>query len=275
MRETFTIPSGDYALSAELFLPKAEPDIAYVLHGATGVPQAYYEKFADWVATQGHACLTYSYRSDGADVAALRRSKILMSDWGVHDQNAALNALIARFPTAEIRVIGHSLGGFMTMFHEQADRVASLSAVCSGPAYWRRTPIRKIGLAMSFWYILGPLSVRTRGYLDGKVLGSSGSLPSSAFAQWKRWCGNRNLHQPEWGSILPQPDLDRFRGRLNLVGVKDDYMIAPYIVRDLRRFYPKATPEFRCIAPKDIDADSIGHLSIFRPKAQAVWPKLL
>jgi predicted alpha/beta hydrolase len=270
-QQDLTISSGSYCLPARLYLPDTTPQVAYVLHPATGVPASYYAQFAAWVAAQGHAILTYDYRAD----ASPKHSRIKMSDWGIEDQNAALNCLIDHFPTAQIRVIGHSLGGFMTMFHEQAHRIASLSAVCSGPAYWKRTPFPQVIGAFGFWQILGPIATAINGYLPARLLGASAPTPPEAFHQWRIWCGNPELHRGQWGNQLPWPDLDRFNGRLNMIGVSDDWMIPPSVVADLVRFYPRAVAEFHTVTPQQAGCKSIGHMAIFRPRAAAHWPKLL
>ena len=268
MIEEFDIPSEAYSLPARLHLPE-NPKAAYVLHGATGVPRDYYAKFVEWVADQGFAILTYGYRADEGGVAG---SRITMADWGITDQNAALNALADRLPDLELRVIGHSLGGFMTMFHDRAADVRSISAVCSGPAYWKRAPWSKMASTLAFWFVLGPVLCRTLGYLPGRVLGGTEDVPAPAFAQWRRWCTNPELHRIEWGTILPTPDITAFAGRLNLVAASDDWMIPPPVVRDLADFYPAATTQFQTLEP---DASPIGHLAVFRPRNTQHWPTLL
>ena len=77
----FHIRSGKYTLPARLFTPDESCKAAYVLHCATGVPASYHGQFAQWVAEQGFAILTYDYRED-TDV---KSSKIDMADWGIHD----------------------------------------------------------------------------------------------------------------------------------------------------------------------------------------------
>ncbi|MEM7438120.1 MAG: alpha/beta hydrolase [Pseudomonadota bacterium] len=272
MVEDFSIRSGDYTLPARLYLPEGTPKRAYVLHPATGVPRDYYGKFAAWVAEQGFAILTYGYRSDGSTAQALRASTVTMKDWGVDDQNAALNTLTERFPDAEICAIGHSLGGFMTMFHDRAGDLSRLSAVCSGPAYWRRTPWPRRAGVIAFWFLMGPLLGRFTGYLPAKILGGTEDLPLTAFYQWRRWCGNRDLHMPDWGTSLPQPDTDAFKGRLNLVAASDDWIIAPPVVRDLARFYPSAEVSFTELSASK---GPIGHMTVFRPRNAHHWPALL
>lgn len=269
--KSLSIPSGQYNLPAQLFLPSGTAKAAYVLHCATGVPAAYYSKFAQWVADEGFAILTYDYRTD-ADV---KTSLISMADWGIHDQNAALNTLIGLFPSSEIRVIGHSLGGLTTAFHENADRISSFSAVCSGPAYWRRAPFPHNLTAFVFWYVLGPLGIAATGSVPARLLGTPTPIPKHAFYQWRKWCCNWHLHRPDWGRTLPEPNLEHVTARLNLIGVSDDPLVPPVCVADLATFYPHAQSSYKTVSPADAKTKSIGHLAIFRPKCKPLWPQLL
>ncbi len=269
--KTLHIQSGTYQLPAQVFEPDAPPKVAYVLHCATGVPAAYYTKFAQWVAGQGHAILTYDYRQD-SDV---KTSDITMADWGIHDQNAALNTLLDLYPDAEIRVIGHSLGGLTTAFHDNAHRISSFSAVCSGPAYWRRAPFPHNITAFLFWYVMGPLGIAFTGAVPARLLGTSAPIPKHAFRQWRKWCCNWHLHKSEWGTSMPKPNLQSVTARLNLIGVSDDDLVPPVCVADLAKFYPHANATFETVTPTDAGTEAIGHLAIFRPKCATLWPKLL
>lgn len=269
--KSLSIPSGTYTLPAQLFTPSGTPKAAYVLHCATGVPASYYAKFAEWVAAEGYAILTYDYRED-ADV---KSSTIDMADWGITDQNAALNMLISLYPDTEIRVIGHSLGGLTTAFHENAARIARFSAVCAGPAYWRRAPFPHNLWAFVFWYVMGPLGIALTGAVPTRVLGTPSPIPKHAFRQWRRWCCNWHLHRRDWGQAMPEPNLAAVTAPLNLIAVSDDTLVLPVCVADLAQFYPNAPATFETVTPAQANTDKIGHLAIFRPKCQALWPKLL
>ncbi len=266
-----TIASQNYTLPAQLFAPNGQPKAAYVLHCATGVPAAYYTKFAEWVASQGYAILTYDYRQD----ETAKNSKIRLSDWGITDQSAPLDTLIDLFPDTEIRVIGHSLGGLTTAFHDQANRIASFSAVCSGPAYWRRAPFPANLNAFAFWYILGPLGIALTGAVPSRLLGTPQPIPKYVFRQWRDWCTNRYLHKSDWGKSIPEPDLAAVTARLNLIAVSDDTLVPPVCVADHAAFYPHAKASFETLTPAMAATQTIGHLAIFRPKCAALWPKLL
>ncbi|TYO85406.1 alpha/beta hydrolase family protein [Oceanicella actignis] len=262
-------------LRGRLFEPEGRtPEVAAVIHPATGVPRDYYARFARWLAAErGVACLIYGYRAtDDRSPRALRRSTVGMSDWGVCDQEAALAWLCARHPDAEIRVVGHSLGGFMTMFHKDAHRVARLIAVASGPAWWRAAPLRGMPMAFLFWHVLGPLAVRALGYLPGSRLGLGEDMPPGVFREWKRWCCNRDLHRPDWGGRLPAPVSPPFSGRLIIAAIEDDAILSPATAARLAEFHPEAESELRVISPRDAGTRAIGHVGLFRQANAAAWP---
>lgn len=264
---------GGTPVEGRLFL-SGDVRVIHVLHGAVGVPRDFYAPFAEWLGGQdGMACLIYGYRGLEDPPAAMRRSRLTLGDWGVTDQGHWLGWAAREFAGAELRVIGHSLGGFMTMFHPDAHHVTRLNAVCSGPAYWRTTPLAHRHKALLFWYVLGPLTNLVRGYSDGRFNGIGANLPTTTFRQWKTWCTNPDLHMPDWGGALPQPDTQAFRGALRLIAATDDWIIAPPVVRDLARFYPAArSVAFQALSPGEAGAPALGHFGLFRRRASKAWP---
>ena len=266
-------------LHGRLFQPGgAAPGEAVVLHPATGVPRDYYAAFAAWLAeTQGAAVLIYAYRGceSAQDPAALRRSRVGMIDWGLHDQQAAMDWLRARFPGLGLRVIGHSLGGFMASLHTGIDAATRLTAVCAGPAYWKRARGAARRRAFAFWHGMGQAGVAFHGYLPGRLLGLGMDMPAGVYRDWRRWCTNRDLHMPDWGGALPRPAEPPFTGRLTLVSAADDDTIPTPVVEDLARFHPAAASvETRVMDPAAFGLRAIGHIGAFHPRSRAVWPML-
>ena len=88
-----------------------------VMHAATGVPRGYYRAFADWLATQGYAVLTYDYRGmGGSRRGPIREERASMRDWAVFDMSAAHAAADARRRAGTpdelpLLLMGHSFGG--------------------------------------------------------------------------------------------------------------------------------------------------------------------
>ena len=248
-----------------------------VFHGATGVPFGYYAAFAAWYSERKrHHVLIYAYRDTENIIGkALRKSRTTMGDWGVKDQAAALDYMIATFPDLPVHTMGHSLGGFCIPFHENADRIVQHTAVNSGPAYILSHPLSFIWKAFALWYVIGPVSAFFFGYLPGKRIGLNADIPSSVYWQWSRWCTNEAFHKIDWGTKLPQPDLERFTGKLKLVGTIDDYTIPPARVRELKRFFPCAESEFSEIDPACYGGNPIGHIALFSKRNSAAWEALL
>lgn len=264
-------------LAGRLLLPDAEPAVAIVLHGATGVPRDYYARFARWVAdTKQAAVLIYDYRDSGHSARGpVRAARATMGDWGVVDQNAALDFICHEFPDLPVEVIGHSLGGMFLPFHSQAGRVREMIAVGSGPAYWRRHPRGFLPQVLAFWFLAGPLLTRIMGYMPGRLLGMGTDLPANVYWQWRRWCTSRRFYRVDWGKTLPNPDPARVTCKVRLIGVLDDPMIPPPVVRDLAAFYPHADVRHQVIAPADAGVRAIGHLRVFSERCRAAWPLII
>lgn len=265
-------------LAGRLFLPGdgVGPELALVLHGATGVPRDYYAKFAAWLA--GHrraAVLIYDYRDCGHSAQGhVRRSRVDMGDWAITDQGAALDWLADRYPDLALEVMGHSLGGMGLPFHAQGARVRRLTTVATGPSHWTRHPARFIGKAAAFWFVLGPVTTLALGYMPGWALGQGADLPARAFWQWRRWCTTRGFYRADWGRALPQPDLSRMKGEVRLIAIEDDEMIPPPVVRDHAAFFPAATVTHHVIPVQAAGVPAIGHLRIFSERCKAAWPLL-
>ncbi len=261
------------ALKGTLYQPPEAPKAAIVLHGATGVPQRYYRHFANWLTTQGYACLTYDYRDFGASATDHpKRSTASMADWGLYDQPAAQAALRAHMADTPLWVIGHSLGGFMLPFHPNTKDIARVITVASGAAYVADHPWPYRAVALMFWYGLGPLATKLLGHLPGKSMGLGADLPAQVYWQWRRWCTSKSFYEAD--SALP-PHTAPYTGPLKIIAMEDDVMMPPKAVWKLERFYPAAQTSRQLIHPQDYGLKRIGHIEVFSPRNAALWLDLL
>lgn len=279
MIEDIAIDNGVEPLAGQLVRPKGEPKIAVVIHAATGVRGRYYQKFAQWLATEHQAAvLTYDYGQKGAvdDPPGIKGSTVTMADWGLRDQSAALDALAACFPDIPLWVIGHSLGALFVPWHARAGQVQRVIAVASGPAYVTRHPLAFLPLVFYFWYLSGPLLTKLCGYLPSRCAGIGGDdLPAGVFWQWRRWCTSRLFNQVDWGGVIPKPDFTRVTAQVDLVSIADDPMIPPSSVAKLAAYYPAAQRTERLIQPAACGLKQIGHLRVFSERCAAAWPQII
>ena len=251
------------------------PRAVAVLHPATGVPQAYYRSFAQWLAeTQGVSCLTYDYRGFGASAdGPMRDVRLSMADWGIHDQQAARDWLTAEAGDLPLWVIGHSLGGFMLGYQTGLERIARVIAISSGPIHVADHPWPYRANVRFFWYVLGPLLLATTGYLPGRFSGLGADVPGPVFRQWKRWCTSRGFHRGDHS--LPAYNAAALVAPLRSVALSDDTMIPPAVVQALGGLYPAAPQTHQVLDPAQFGLRKVGHLSAFSRRNAALWPAIL
>ncbi|WP_170468042.1 alpha/beta hydrolase family protein [Ruegeria arenilitoris] len=276
MTEDFILAAGTASLSARLYTPASAPDVAVVIHGATGVPRDYYKHFAHWLAAeQGMACLTYDYRDFGHSLTGpMRESQATMADWALIDMPAARAEMRRRFPSVQHWSIGHSVGGMLGPVQPDIDQIDRMVCVCSGLVTLTDHPWPYRALATMFWYGHPPLLVKALGYLPGKALGFGSNLPSRVYWQWRKWCTDPLNYVPEIGTSLPEALWAASETPVDLFTTDDDQVVPPNAVWRLADLYgPKARRHQ--LSPKEFGLSEIGHIGAFARRNAAVWPRLI
>ena len=135
------IARDGYRLGATLFRPAAPAERAALILPATGVPQAYYGKFAAFLAGRGFTVLTFDYRGIGRSLhASVRSVKAGMRDWALLDAAAAFEFLEKEVAPARLMVVGHSFGGQALGLLPRPERIAAALTVGSQSGYWKHWP---------------------------------------------------------------------------------------------------------------------------------------
>ncbi|MBE7417469.1 MAG: alpha/beta fold hydrolase [Ideonella sp.] len=273
---TFTADDGAVTLSGCHHAPAGQPKAAVLIAAAMGVTQDYYAAFAQWLAQQGYAALTFDYRGSGASLPparSLRGFRADLFDWA-RDTDAAIDALLARHPGAPLVLVGHSLGAQLPGLLRHRDRIAGLVSVAAGSGYWRDNAPRLKRVVLWFWHVLVPLGVAIAGYFPGKRLGKVGDLPRGVVLQWRRWCLNPRYHVGAEGEAVRV----RFAGaRFPIVAlsITDDEMMTERGTRVLIDCYESAPRELQRIAPADVGVPRIGHFGLFRRQFETtLWPRV-
>ncbi len=277
--ETVSFPSNGETLRGTVFWPRGPLKSSLVIHAATCVPQSFYHPFAKWAAEQGHLVLTYDYRDFGKNepktIDALKASKANMMDWAICDQQAALDYLVSLAKTPEVHVIGQSLGGLGTPFHENTSKIDRMTTVASGPTHLYDHSFPYIFWVGLFWHILGPFWTRAKGYFVGSKFGMAENMPSDVFWTWRQWCNERNLYEKQVEKSIRQGKAVPYAGPMRIISFEDDQMVPTVAADRLTRVYSAADIERIRIQPKDYGLRSVGHLNSFRTSKKVLWPTLL
>ncbi|MEM9794899.1 MAG: alpha/beta fold hydrolase [Pseudomonadota bacterium] len=269
-----TVPSYGASLQGTLFLPSSARPRAYALiNGATGVPARVYASFARWLADmQGIACLTYDYRDFGRS-GAVADSPATMTDWGIHDQQAARDWLSEKAEKSPLWVIGHSLGGMMLPYQLGLSSIDRVIVVAAGAVHVSDHPW-PAQLAVRLFWTPGLTAISRRmGYFPGRLLRQGTDIPVGVYAQWRLWCTSKGFHRAD--PDLPAGAADGLACPMKVVAVSDDVLCPPATVWRLMQVYPEAHKRQLTLYPEDYGLRTIGHINVLTERSADVWPDII
>lgn len=258
----FRLPARDgYPLGATLYGPPGAPRAALVM-AATGVPQAYYAKFAQYLALRGMRVLTFDYRGIGRSLEGhVRDVAAGMRDWARLDGSAAFDFL--EQSSSRIFLVGHSFGGQAFGLLPGAERAAAGFMVGSQSGYWKHWPALGRAWMWPTTHVALPLVSRLRGYFPSSRLGFGEDLPRDVAIEWARWCRNPTYLV---GDLGVEKDYARFAAPLRAYAISDDPFAPARAVRALLELYPASRSEMREVHPRELGERSIGHFGFFRER---------
>ena len=248
-----------------------------VFNGATGFRQSFYFKLAQYASERGYDVLLYDYRGMGLSAPAdLAFDTTRMSDWGLLDMRAALDAGAARAQGLPVVTFGHSVGGqFLGLLTNHTLARAHVQ-IATSVGYWRweQAPFRY--LAWWFWRVHGPLMLALKGYIPTGGGWAGLPLPRGVYEEWRRWCLRPDHFGPDLHTYLADNVFAEIRAPLLSVGFTDDPIATRRTVEALNAFYPNAARESRWYTPADAGAKRIGHEGFFAAKHRdTLWPAVL
>jgi len=245
---------------------------AVVISAGTGFPQTFYLRLANYAAERGYDALVYDYRGMGASAPAdLATETCRMSDWGLLDMRAALNAAAERAAGLPLATVGHSIGGqFLGLLTNHALARAHVQVAASvGYWPWELAPFKY--LAWWFWRVHGPLMLALKGYVP-KGGGWSGlPLPRAVYEEWRRWCLRPDHFGPDLATYLSDNVFAQLRAPVLNIGFSDDSIATRRTVEELNRFFPQVERESRWYTPADTGG-RIGHEGFFHSRhRETLW----
>lgn len=272
--EPVTLIAADgYRLGATLF-PAANGKVRahLLMAGATGVPQGFYRRFAEYASQRGFSVLTLDYRGVGQSrPASLRGFRMSYLDWGRLDLAAAVDALHSeRVP---LYLVGHSFGGHALGLLPNHRRISACYSFGSGAGWAGWMPLLEGIKVRLLWHLILPPLVAWKGFMPWRLLGMGEDLPLSVYRDWKKWC-----RYPRY--FFDDPDMAHLRQqyaevRLPLLAATalDDPWAPPRSRDAFASGYRNAALAVRDIAALPGGAP-IGHMGYFRAAAQPLWDEM-
>jgi predicted alpha/beta hydrolase len=267
-----TIRCRDGRELAAHWFPAPRTRAVLVINAGTGFPQTFYFRLAGYAAERGYDALVYDYRGMGASAPKnLAAETCRMSDWGLLDMRAALDAAAGRAAGLPVATLGHSIGGqFLGLLTNHA-RAGAHVQVASSVGYWpwELAPFKY--LAWWFWRVHGPVMLALRGYVPTGGGWSGLPLPRGVYEEWRRWCLRPEHFGPDLGTYLADNVFAEMRAPVLSVGFSDDSIATRRTVAELDRFFPHVQRESRWYAPADAGG-RIGHEGFFHSRhRETLW----
>jgi predicted alpha/beta hydrolase len=273
----FTLDALDgYRLGATRFEPPGAARASLVIAGATGVPQAFYRRFALHAAGRGYRTLTFDYRGIGRSApASLKGFHVEYLDWARLDLAAAVAAMGAE--PGPLFMVGHSFGGHAFGLLPNHARVARFYTFATGAGWHGWMPPLERLRVLALWRLLGPALTWWKGYLAWGRLGMGEDLPLNVYRQWRHWC-----RFPRY--FFDDPDMADLRERFARVTTP---IVAANALDDLwapPRSRDAFMEAYRGAQVTRVDLDPrrpgqppspIGHMGYFRPAARHLWDEVL
>lgn len=257
-----------YALGARRFGGElAGPYV--VIAGATAVRQAYYARFAAWLALRGFTVLTFDYRGVGESrPKSMRGFEARMSDWGERDLEGVLRFALEDKGSRPLFLIGHSVGGQLLGLAPSVAKLDRVVTVASQSGFWRHWSGVSALHKAAVWYGLIPALGALFGYIPGKA-GIGEDLPKGVALEWASWC-----RHPDYllGHGVSREGFGRLTAPVLSVSVSDDDFAPKPAVDWLHELFINAKVSRVHHTPKTLGQRAVGHFGVFRPQVQdSLW----
>ncbi|MGB3596689.1 alpha/beta hydrolase family protein [Pseudomonas neustonica] len=268
--QALTLTAADgYPLSATLY-PASQPIGQLLVGSATGVPQGFYRRFAEYAASRGYSTLTLDYRGIGGSApASLRGFDMDYLDWAELDLAAGVDYL--KGGDLPLYMVGHSFGGHAFGLLPNHSAIGGLYTFGTGAGWHGWMPRSEQLRVLLMWRVIGPLIVRSKGYLAWRKLGMGEDLPKGVYQKWKRWC-----RFPRYFFEDPHmPGLEARFGEvttpLTAVSATDDLWASPASRDAFMSAYRNADYTALTVDPLALNLRPLGHMGYFRAHAEPLW----
>ncbi|MCG9756230.1 alpha/beta fold hydrolase [Shewanella insulae] len=258
-----------YLLRGQLYSAKTALQGRVIVAGATGVPQGFYRRFAQFACEQGFETLTFDYRGIGeSKPETLKGFEMDLLDWGKQDLAAAVEFMSK--DDVPVFVIGHSYGGHAFGLLPNHHKVSGCYVFGTGAGWHGYMPFGEQLKVLTMWHLVLPVLTWWKGYCAWQVFGMGEDLPKNAFSQWRHWC-----RYPHY--FFDDPKME---GIETLYQAVETPMVAANALDDLWAM-PRSRDAFvqyyrnAPLTRQDLDPQTlggkIGHMGYFRQPATPLW----
>lgn len=257
-----------------MYAPNVLPKANVLVACATGVPQAFYRRFAEYLTQFGYQVLTFDYRGVAASAPQkLKGFEISYLDWGKYDVSGAIQYL--KQNDIPLFMIGHSYGGQSLGLTSNHEHVKMMISFGTGTGWSGYMPTKEKIKVKIIWNIVFPPLVALTGYLPWSKFNMGADLPKGVYSEWRKWCKHPTYFFAD--TQLRSELLFKFsQVKTPIIGVSslDDDWALPNSRYSFMQHYSSSAKQFINISPEDVGMQHIGHMGYFRKDATKIWDKI-
>lgn len=258
-----------YLIQGHLYPATGQVQGKIIVAGATGVPQGFYRRFAEFASEQGFTTLTFDYRGIGASKpASLKGFEMDLLDWGRRDLAAAVETMSV--DDLPLFVIGHSYGGHAFGLLPNHRKVSGLYVFGTGAGWHGYMPFTEQLKVLTMWNTVLPLLTWWKGYCAWSLLGMGEDLPKGAFVQWRHWCRFRHYFFDDPAMRGIERAYQSVQTPIVAANALDDRWAMPASRDAFMKHYSNAPVTRVDLSPHAFDGE-IGHMGYFRKHATPLW----
>lgn len=271
--QTFTITARDgYSLTATRY--EANHPIANIIvAGATGVPQAFYRRFANFAAQRGYTTITFDYRGIGrSKPRSLKGFDASFLDWARLDLAAVVDSVASQ--SVQTFMVGHSFAGHAFGLLPNHHKIARFYTFATGAGWHGHMPRLEALRVKTMWNVVLPALTFWKGYTPMSMLGMGENLPYGVYAQWKHWCQFPHYFFDDPAMTQLHAQFAEVRTPIIAANAVDDLWAMPQSRDAFVQAYRNADVT-RIDIPLSHTLPAIGHMGYFRESAAPLWADVL
>lgn len=243
-----------------------------VVAAGAAIQRRFYARFAAFLAERGVPVLTFDYRDiGGSRRGPIAGSSVRMRDWCVHDVPGVIAWAARTYPGRPLHWVGHSMGGFATGLAHNNRLIARQLNVTTLNGYWGRMASPEKWRVLVMMGGMGPLIVRTVGYMPGRMMGGE-DMPGPAFLEWRGWCMTPQFLFGD-ATLAERANFPNFAAPLRCIQVSDDPWGTEAAVAEMTGHYTGSVDRsIWRVTPAEAGVPKIGHFGFFRPEVrESLW----
>lgn len=265
-------PDGQ-RLTTTFFSPKTTPLAAVMIAPATGIKQRFYAHFAQYLADNGFAVMTFDNRGIGESLFGdINDHDASLVSWGQLDMPTVLTELMSTYPDTSYHLVGHSAGGQLFGLMDNAEALTSVFNFACSSGWIKNLPFPHSLSGQFFLNFFIPLSNFLFGHTKSSWVGMGESLPKNVASQWRQWCNHGGYVKTAFGKSVFKHQYDELNMPSIWLNASDDYIAVNDNVADMISVFKKLQHTTVTLNPKDHHLASIGHMNFFRRSHKVLWP---